>query len=140
MASAGGTGGNGSSGGTSDMATASGGGGATTTTIKIAVPSTYTGQARQILVAAFDNFPVTGPPSGVIYMADNPVLTAGQTVTLTGDASKLTGTKYVIAVVYMTGGGTFSPKAGVDYESSDEKIVFTGQPIDLGTLTLALAM
>jgi len=101
------------------------------------VPADFHATPRQLLVAAFDHFPVTGPPSGVLYQG-LPALTAGQSVTLTGDAGTLAGTKAVLAVLYVQGGGTLAPKNGVDYASGPATVDFTGGAVDVGTLTLAL--
>jgi hypothetical protein len=106
-------------------------------TISISVPATFTGTATQLIVAAFDSFPVAGPPAGVLYQAPNPTVTAGQTLMVTGDAGALTGDKYVLAVLYMQGGGTLSPKPGVDYASAGSKVTFTGKAVTVGPLVLA---
>jgi hypothetical protein len=107
------------------------------TTVIVQVPASFTGTPRQLLVAAFAHFPVTGPPDGVIYQG-TPSLTPGQPLHLSGDASGLHGSENVLAVLYVQGGGQFSPQPGVDYASAPEQVVFTGKPIDLGTLTLAI--
>ena len=127
-----------------DLATSGGSGGNSaadlgkaTSTITIVVPSDFTGTPRQLLVAAFDQFPVTGPPAGVLYQG-TPTITAGATLHLAADASGVSGTKYVLAVLYMQGGGQFSPVPGVDYASAPATIDFGGQAMDLGTLTLTL--
>ena len=128
---------------TMDLAVAAtGGNGATdlgkvTSTVTVKVPSDFKGTPRQLLVAAFDNFPVTGPPAGILYQG-TPTVTAGASLQLTVDATGLSGTKYVLAVLYVQGGGQFSPMPGVDYASAPETVTFTGKAMDLGTLTLAL--
>ncbi len=126
MASPGGSGGNGAV-----------DGGKATATVTVRVPADFTGTPRQLLVAAFDSFPVTGPPAGILYQG-MPALTAGQSLQLSGDATGLGGTEQVLAVLYVQGGGQFSPQPGVDYTSAPEQVTFTGAAIDLGTLTLAL--
>ncbi len=134
LATTSGTGGNGGGhdlAATADLALAG-------SSVLIVVPASFTGTTRQLLVAAFDSLPVTGPPAGILYQ-DNPTLTAGQSLRLPIDATGLSGTKQVLAVLYMQGGGQFSPAAGVDYESQAVTATFPGQPpLDLGTLTLAL--
>ena len=84
--------------------------------------------------------PIAGPPSFVFVTDMMPAPVAGQTLHLQLDASSANGDLYVVAVLYQTGGGQFSPKSGVDYVAqSAMKFHFTGAPIDLGTLDLALA-
>jgi hypothetical protein len=136
-----GTGGNGSGGGGGARDMTAGGaadlapGGSS---VLVVVPASFTGAPRQLLVAAFDSLPVTGPPAGILYEAD-PTLTAGASLQLPIDATGLSGTKQVLAVLYMQGGGQFSPTAGIDYESQAVTATFPGTPpLDLGTLTLAL--
>lgn len=104
-------------------------------TAKVAVPTDFQGTPRQLLIAAFDSFPVQGPPAGILYQG-TPTLAAGQTLSLMVDASGLSGKKTVLAVLYMEGGGQLQPMAGVDYVSAPTEVTFTGQPLDLGTLTL----
>jgi hypothetical protein len=128
-----------------DLATTSGGSGGNgaadlgkaSSTVTIIVPSDFTGTPRQLLVAAFDQFPVTGPPAGVLYQG-TPAISAGATLHLAADASGLSGMKYLLAVLYMQGGGQFSPMPGVDYASAPATIDFGGQAMELPTLTLAL--
>ena len=130
--------------GASDLAVAPGSGGngaadlgKATSTVTVAVPSDFKGTPRQLLVAAFDQFPVTGPPAGVLYQG-TPTITAGASLHLAADASGLSGAKYVLAVLYVQGGGQFSPTPGVDYASAPETVTFGGGAMDLGTLTLTL--
>ncbi len=125
-----------------DLATGSGGNGngdlgKATSTVAVTVPSDFKGTPRQLLVAAFDQIPVTGPPAGILYQG-TPTVTAGATLHLAADAGGLSGTKHVLAVLYVQGGGQFSPSPGIDYESAPETVSFGGQAMDLGTLTLAL--
>lgn len=47
------------------------------------------------------------------------------------------GEYFVVVVLYMQGGGVFSPKAGVDYQAGTmAKVKFDGKAVDLGTLDL----
>lgn len=108
--------------------------------VKIKVPSTYTGTARQIVLVVEDSLPPMGPPAGILLQQNTPAVTAGGTLSLEGDPSGLNGDYYVLAVLYMQGGGMLSPKAGVDYVAqSAAKVHFDGKSIDLGELDLALA-
>ena len=129
--------------GAADLAAGGSGGngakdlGHATSTVNVVVPSDFKGTPRQLLVAAFDQIPVTGPPAGILYQG-TPAITAGATLTLTADATGLSGSKQVLAVLYVQGGGQFSPMPGVDYESAPETVTFGGSAASLGTLTLAL--
>ena len=117
-----------------DLATRPGGG--TPATIPVTAPADLVGTPRQLVVAAFDSLPVAGPPAALLYQANNPTIAAGQTVTVMGDAAGLSGDKYVLAVLYMQGGGSLSPKPGVDYVSAGTKTTFTGKAVTVGPLEL----
>ena len=134
------------SGAAADLATAPGTGGGgpsdaaaakVPATVVVHVPSDFKGTPRQLLIAAFDKFPVAGPPVGVLYQG-SPTLVAGQSIQLTADASGLNGTDFVLAVLYVQGGGQLAPMPGVDYASGPAKVTFDGKPVDVGTLTLAV--
>ena len=100
------------------------------------MPTDFKGTPRQLLVAAFDSFPVTGPPAGILYQG-TPTVTAGATLHLPADASGLSGTKQLLAVLYVQGGGQFAPTPGIDYASAPTAVTFPAGA-DLGTLTLVL--
>lgn len=104
-------------------------------TVTIAVPPDFVGTPRQLYIAAFDQFPVAGPPAATLY-AGNPALAAGQSLQLLADATGVSGSEYVLAIVYMQGGGTTVPQPGVDYVSQPAQVTFTGKPVDVGTLSL----
>lgn len=121
-----------------DLATSgTGGGGGSAATISVTAPVSMTGTPRQLIVAAFDSLPVAGPPAAILYQGNSPAIAAGQTLTVMGDAGALSGDKYVLAVLYMNGGGMLAPKPGVDYASAGTKVTFTGHALSIGPLTLA---
>lgn len=109
-------------------------------TLKLSIPADYVGTPRQLNVVLVDRLPVAGPPSSILYQESAPQLAAGQTLTVRGDASGVHGSFYVVVVLYMQGGGSFSPKAGVDYTvASADKVTFGGAAIDLGAMDLVKA-
>ncbi|MGZ3449397.1 MAG: hypothetical protein ACXVEF_07340 [Polyangiales bacterium] len=110
-------------------------------TATLAIPATFSGETTKLVVAAFSKLPVAGPPDGGILMqVATPKLTAGGTFAIEGDLAGITGNYYVLAVVYMKGGGNFSPKDGIDYDASTAKALsFDGKSgVDGGTLSLAI--
>jgi hypothetical protein len=110
-------------------------------TATLAIPAAFSGETTKLVVAAFSKLPVAGPPDGGILMqVATPELTAGGTFAVEGDVTGITGSYYVLAVVYMKGGGSFSPKDGVDYDASTAKALsFDGKSsVDGGTLSLAI--
>jgi hypothetical protein len=108
--------------------------------LTLAVPASFSGSTRQLDVVVTPSLPIAGPPAGVLYQSTSaPVVTAGQPFAVQGDATGITGDYYVVAVLYMQGGGQFSPKAGTDYDAfASQKVHFDGSAIDLGTMKLAL--
>ena len=106
-------------------------------TVTVDVPADFKGTPRQLLVAAFDSFPVTGPPAGILYQG-TPAIAAGATLHLPADTTGLSGSKQLLAVLYVEGGGQFSPTPGIDYASAPTAVSFPSSATDLGTLTLAV--
>lgn len=112
----------------------------TTMSLKLSVPADFKGEATRLIVAAFSKLPVAGPPDGGILYQDNaPKITPGGTLVIAGDATGITGAYYVLAVLYVKGGGSFAPKDGVDYDAATSApIAFDGKPVDAGSLSLAV--
>ena len=109
-------------------------------TLKVKVPSTYTGNARQLVVVVEPSLPPMGPPAGILLQENAPTVTAGATLHADGDPAGLSGDYYVLVVLFMQGGGTQAPKSGVDHlATSAAKVHFDGNAVDLGELDLALA-
>lgn len=108
--------------------------------LNLTAPTDLMGTPRQLVVALFDSLPPAGPPSGgILVQKDKPSVTPGQTLMLSDDVSTVKGDYFVLAILYMQGGGTFSPKKGVDYTAQTaSKVTFTGKAIDLGNLTFKL--
>jgi hypothetical protein len=110
-------------------------------TATLAIPATFSGETTKLVVAAFSKLPVAGPPDGGILMqVESPALTAGGTFAVEGDVTGISGDYFVLAVVYMKGGGSFSPKDGVDYDAATAKaLAFDGKSaVDGGTMSLAI--
>ncbi len=108
-------------------------------TLTIKIPSTFAGQTRQLSIVTEGALPPMGPPAGVLYQENSPTVTAGEMLHLTLDTSGASGDYYLLVVLYMQGGGMFTPKAGVDYQAaSTTKLHFDGKKHDLGELDLAL--
>jgi hypothetical protein len=109
-------------------------------TLVLHVPADFAGTTRELDVIVSSNVPVAGPPAGILYQEENPTLTAGEALTVHGDATGIDGSYYVVVVLYMQGGGQFTPTNGVDYETqSPTKVTFAGAAVDIGTMNLELA-
>jgi len=107
---------------------------------RIRVPAGFTGTPRQLLVGLYDSLPPLGPPASLLAQVDDPEIGPDEPFVLEVDSFPDTGQLYVYVALYMEGGGTFVPVAGVDYVGqSDAPFAFDGSAVDLGDLTLALA-
>ena len=109
--------------------------------ITLNIPTDFTGDTRQLNVVLVETVPPKTMPSAILVQQNKPTLVAGQPLNLTADISGVTkGDYYVLAVIYMVGGGKTQPTAGKDYvASSKAKVTFDGTSVDLGTLELAKA-
>ena len=105
------------------------------------IPSDFTGEPSRVLIAAASKLPLAGPPDGGLLLQDNaPQITPGGTYEFKADASALKGKYFVLAILFVKGGGTFAPKAGVDYDvATANPLDFDGTTaLDTGPLTLML--
>lgn len=103
------------------------------------VPATFKGTPRELDVVVTATLPIAGPPAAILYQQKSPTVTAGTSLSIPADATGVEGNYYVVAVLYMQGGGQFSPASGIDYEAQSAKTFsFNGSSLDLGTMSLAL--
>ncbi|MCA9675286.1 MAG: hypothetical protein KC464_09650, partial [Myxococcales bacterium] len=108
--------------------------------LTVHVPDDFAGTTRQLVVVYHPQPTLSGAPTGSLYQANAPALTAGADVDLAVDPLGVTGTYYVTTVLYMVGGGQFVPASGIDYlATSTTSFEFDGGPMDLGAIDLALA-
>lgn len=108
--------------------------------IVLQIPAGYTGTLAKLDLVYNATPQLLGPPTGTLYEGTPTGVAAGMPLTVTGDATGVRGDYYVVAVLYMQGGGTFVPKPGVDYVAeSPAPIAFDGTAIDLGTLPVVVA-
>lgn len=108
--------------------------------IVLEIPADYKGTLSKLDLVYNKTPQFIGPPTGTLYEGTPSGLAAGQPLTVIGDATGASGSYYVVAVLYMKGGGTFVPMPGVDYVGeTSSPVVFTGAPIDLGSLAITVA-
>jgi hypothetical protein len=111
-----------------------------TATVTVNIPSTVTGAPTNLVVALVPSIPVSTIPMS-IYSVKNPKVTPGQPFIVNGNYLGISGTYYVLVVLYMPGGGAgVIPVNGTDYEgASSTSFTFSSGPVNLGTVSLALA-
>ena len=108
-------------------------------TLRLTVPRDYSGTPRQLSVVLVNSLPVVTIPAAFLTTKDNPTVAAGQEITLSGPVPSNRGPFKILAVIYMQGGGQFSPKPGTDYDAaSSANVTITGSSVDFGTMPLAL--
>jgi hypothetical protein len=108
-------------------------------TLRLTVPRNYSGTPRQMSVVLVNSLPVVTIPAAFLTTKDNPTVAAGQEITLSGPVPTNRGPFKILAVLYMQGGGQFSPKPGTDYDAaSPADVTLTGSSVDFGTMPLAL--
>jgi hypothetical protein len=108
---------------------------------KLAIPADFKGEAVRVVLAGASALPLMGPPDGGLLFEDKaPKITPGGTYAIDADVSATVGKYYVLAIVYVKGGGTLSPKPDVDYDAATTMTLeFDGKKaVDMGTLTMAL--
>jgi hypothetical protein len=103
--------------------------------------ASMTAAPTKILVGFFKDFPPTNRADGISVSIDNPDLAAGETVQLRMTDQGLTGTYYILGVVFMPGGGYAIPVPGVDYSGIvTTTYALTGAPVNASdTLDFQLA-
>jgi hypothetical protein len=131
--------------GSGGPASASSSGGATApaghdATIVLLIPPDYIGTLAKLDLAYNRTAAFLGPPTGTLYEGTPGGIAAGQPLTVVGDATGVSGSYFVVAILYMKGGGVFVPSPGVDYVGETASpVAFDGNAISLGTLPVIIA-
>ena len=100
--------------------------------LNAALPDPLTGAPTRLSVAAWEKVPIVAPPNGLIGMFEMPQGNAGDVLHVSGTHPDLTGQLYVVATLYMPGGGTIVPVPGVDFiASSADTYAFGAAPINV---------
>jgi hypothetical protein len=122
---------------------------ATSLVTTISLPAGFDGEISSLMVTLVDELPVTGPPDVTLATITNGdadedgigdvdrILHPGRDLVLAFDDVGVTGEYYVMAVLYMEGGGVFQPMPGVDYMATSGQVTL-GQGQVTVTLPLEL--
>jgi hypothetical protein len=96
------------------------------------IPASMTGQPNKLQIDLYSEIPPTHPPEGVPIAVPTPELQAGETVQLRMTDLGMTGSYYLLGLLFMPGGGSSFPVAGVDY-IGDTSVAypFTGEALNL---------
>lgn len=102
--------------------------------VKIKLPGTFDGKITKLMVTLATEVPVTGIPAAILATIPNidkdgdgemdvdQILSSSQELTLGFEDVGTTGEYYVVAVLYVEGGGQFQPVSGVDYMTNSSKV------------------
>jgi|GEM_PF-1429934 len=102
----------------------------------ISVPDNFTGQVTRLVVTLANEIPVTGIPAAVLAQIENTdndgdgvgdvdqILNASRDLVLPIEDVGVAGDFYVVAALYMVGGGQFQPVPGVDYLANSAQLTF----------------
>jgi len=106
------------------------------------VPTSLTSTPRQLAVGFYETLPVTGPPDYMADLIDDPEISATHPLPFeVHDCLKKPAEYYLYFVLYMQGGGSWIPEAGVDYIArTQDKMMFGAGPVNLDDITLTLAV
>ena len=100
----------------------------------ISLPDNFSGNITKLLITLADEIPVTGMPVAILANIDNvdkdgdgeldvdQILNPSRDLVLALEDVGVTGEYYVVAALYMEGGGQFQPVPGVDYMASSGKL------------------
>ncbi|NNE72789.1 MAG: VCBS repeat-containing protein [Acidimicrobiales bacterium] len=104
--------------------------------ITVSVPDDFDPDITRFILTLATELPVTGIPAGLLAVIENTdadldgepdvdqLLIPGQDLVLSFDDVGLAGDYYVVAGVYVEGGGDFQPVPGVDYLTASELVTF----------------
>jgi hypothetical protein len=107
----------------------------------IHVPAGFDAKPRQLAAGFYETLPVTGPPEFMADLIDNPEISGTRPLSfVVHDCLKKPAEYYLYFVLYMQGGGTWIPSVGVDYIAHTESKMFGDGPVNLGDITLMLAV
>ena len=100
----------------------------------VSLPEDYSGEANRLLVTLVSNLPVAGPPTAILADISNAdsdgdgigdvdrILNPSTPLVLAFEDAGVSGDYHVVVALYMEGGGTFQPLAGVDYMAASPRI------------------
>ena len=104
--------------------------------VTVSLPDSFVGTISVFMLALVKNFPPTGPPDAVLASVQNDdkdgdgmgdvdaILSPSHDLILSFKDAKVSGDFYIMAAVYVEGGGLFQPLAGMDYVATSPPYTF----------------
>lgn len=107
---------------------------------RLTVPQGFTGTPTNLLAMFFTTPNPSGMPAAILAQVPGPAIGADRPYDLKAEnISAANGTYYFYVALYMPGGGTTTPVAGVDYAGRvTDPIQWDGSAVNLGEVPLAL--
>jgi hypothetical protein len=108
--------------------------------LDIIMPVDFPGGAARLAVTMYQSLPPAGPPNALGTEIANPALVANTPFPVEISGVELSGPYYLYVVVYMPGGGEWTPSAGIDYVGTSNAVVLGSGAVTLNSpIELALA-
>lgn len=102
----------------------------------ISLPKDFIGTISSLTLTLVGTLPITGPPDKILATVTNDdkdgdgigdvdaILSPSRSLILATEDVEMNGDFFVMAVLYMEGGGTFQPMPGIDYMATSPKLTF----------------
>ncbi len=112
-------------------------------TAAISLPDTFTGTITSLTVALASELPVTGMPAAILTNISNTdkdgdgemdvdqILSPSKDLVLAIEDIGMSGDFYVVATLYVDGGGQFQPVPGVDYMAASDRLTLGEGRVDV---------
>lgn len=111
-----------------------------TITARLSLPADFTGTAVRLQVVYFDSFPPSGEPTVISEAIPSPAISPGTPYVLetTLPSDTAPGDYYLSVSLFVEGGGTSMPLAGVDYAGAAMTAISYPQTanVDAGNIPL----
>jgi len=108
--------------------------------VTLEVPAEYSGTPRELATGFYDTSDTARPPDESLAGIEYPSIVAGETYELSHNQVDFEGDFYLLFILFDEDGGTWVPEPDIDYTAvTPEPIHIDGNPIELGSLTLAPA-
>ncbi len=107
---------------------------------RLTVPQTFSGTPTNLMAFFFTTPTPAGMPAAILAQVPTPDIGPKKPLDLKAEnITAANGTYYFYVALYMPGGGTTSPVAGVDYAGRvTEPIQWDGSAVNLGEVPLAI--
>ena len=105
--------------------------------VTLEVPERYQGTPRKLSTGFYDTSDTARIPNQSLPTIDYPTIVPGEGYDLSFKDLDFTGEFYLMFILFDEDGGTFIPKANVDYTATTKDLVSVdGGPVEIGEMKL----